>query len=402
MNNFFFARQPIFDAEGKVWGYEALYRHIEDAEQAEIKDFDESTLKVAAGLLASPDYGFKDAFCIVNATRDFLEKGYALGLANDKLVLSIPDELLRDESILEYLSPIREQGVRIMSACKGPENLRPYPERIDMFELPYSALDAAKGNSCLPEGAAQLLVTHIETHEEMESAREAGANLFQGYFFQKPKTYSVKPLATSMVNRLKVLQLLESEEQDLNALTKAIEADVSITVRLLRLVNSPVFAFVRKIDSVRQAITLVGWDKLKNWLHLIIISDMAPSEKSKELSLASAVQAKFLELIALYMGKRDLSEKLYLLGLFSLLEPIMERTYNDIFSEISIDEAVQEALVHDRGELASWLNMARDLESGNWLKLDSMAMEIGVDMKTVSKCKLDAMAWAKNFFMTTQ
>lgn len=130
----------------------------------------------------------------------------------------------------------------------------------------------------------------------------------------------------------------------------------------------------------------------------LIVSDTTPAEQTREIAYTSAIRGKFLELMALYAGRQDIADKLYLLGLFSLLDKILERNFEDIFRELSLDEEIEAALLDRPEGFRTWLNLARLLEFGNWLKMDSCALELGLDLKSISKSKLEALEWANNFF----
>jgi len=185
-------------------------------------------------------------------------------------------------------------------------------------------------------------------------------------------------------------------------LIQVVEAEVSLTLKLLRFVNSAAFSRSYKLDSVHRAITLTGWKRLKSWLYLIIITDSCLSATTLELSYNSAIRAKFLELLALYSGRCELADKLYLLGLFSLLETMLEKRFEDIFASINLDADIVNALLGKESPLLPWLQLVQLLESGFWRRLTAMAKALNVDLKTISKSKLEAMAWANQFFSAIQ
>lgn len=406
MSAIFVARQPIFDKDNKVWGYEIFYRPDLEASKADVEDEDSATLQVASSLLLSPDYGFKGAYYVINVTRDFLVKQYARGINRERLVLSVSQELIEDGAVVGELLYLHSEGAKLqLSFNDFDPNLSLPFESFDIFEVPFASLSQFVDSPfCenLDRSKQRLLVSRIEFPADYEISQNSGASLFQGFYFQRPKTASLRPLSASLINRLKVLQILESEDQDVNALSRAIEGDATIALRLLKFVNSAAFSFLRRIDSVRQAVSLVGWDQLKNWLRLIIVSDIAPSGQTRELAYTSAIRARFMELLALYSGKAILADRLYLLGLFSLLEVMLDQTFLNIFKELQLHGHVEAALLGEPGGLRPWLDFTALLESGNWLRIDSAAMELGVELKTVSKAKLEAIEWANSFFTTVR
>jgi EAL and modified HD-GYP domain-containing signal transduction protein len=398
-NQLYVARQPIFDRDKKVWGCKLLYRESEAAGAARYLDGEEATLKVAASLLVSPDQEFRSGCTMVTVSRDFLLQGMVQGLELDKPVVGVRSKLLKDKQVLDALRDLKGHGYKLSVDLRGGEwSDVPAPELFDVAELPWT--DLQPGGKPKSMGDVLLLVKRIETHEQADQAREAGADLLQGFFFEKPRTYRIRPLTATSLSRLKILQILESRDEDLESLSAAIESDVSLALRLLKLVNSASFALARRIESVRQAASLVGWNKLKNWLRLIVVTDMTPSRVTNELAYSSAVRAKFLELAAQEAGRDDLADRLYMLGLFSLLEALLEASFADVFRELQLDEDVQAALLDFSGPFKGWLSLARLMDTANWLALDSLAAELGLSMKQISSCRMEAFDWAKDFFQS--
>jgi EAL and modified HD-GYP domain-containing signal transduction protein len=396
------ARQPIFATTGGVWGYRLLYRSSQDASSADIVDVEAATLKVASSLLLSPDNDFQSAHFVILASRDFLLEGHAAGLSPNHLVLELTQDLAEEPAVMEAALALQPEGVKL--ALTVDDNRAALDLSLNLFDILNVPFSIAEGGDrhlfaqVSDKRPPMLLVSRIETYEQEKFAKEFGADLLQGFFFQKPRTYSLKPLPASMINRFMALQILESEEEDLDALIKVVEADVSLTLKLLRFVNSAAFSLSHKLDSVRRAIALTGWKRLKNWLYLIIITDSGFSTTTQELSYSAAIRAKFLELLALYSGIYELADKLYLVGLFSLLETMLEKRFEDIFTSIDLDADIVNALLGKESPLLPWLQLVHLLESGSWHKLNAMAKALNVDLKTISKSKLEAMAWANQFF----
>jgi EAL and modified HD-GYP domain-containing signal transduction protein len=300
---------------------------------------------------------------------------------------------------MEALTDLKRQGILLAVDLRGLQGDEGREGGLfDVVEVPWPDLAAGLTGADYPD--ARLLVKRIETHAQADQAVQAGADLLQGFFFEKPRTFQVHPLSSTSLSRLRILQILEAHDENLEQLTEAVESDVSLAVRLLKLVNSASFSLSRRIESVRQAIVLVGWSKLRNWLRLIVITDMAPSRSTNELAYSSAVRAKFLELAAIYTDREELADKAYMLGLFSLLEAMLEKSFSDIFRELKLDEDVISALLEGAGPLQAWLSLARLMDTGAWLALDALAAELGLSMKTISRCRIEAFDWAKEFFQS--
>ena len=180
---------------------------------------------------------------------------------------------------------------------------------------------AAKGKKF---DSARMIAKRVESADDLSRAKDAGFALFHGFFFKRPQTETGRKISSSEITRIKLFEIIEKEEPDFDALAQAVEADVAISYRLLNFLNSANFSFATTVTSIRQAIVLAGWKPIRNWLRLIILTDMTPSEKTQELSYLSAHRAKLFETAALGGGYEDESDKLFMLGLFSLLDAMLD------------------------------------------------------------------------------
>ncbi len=400
MENLFIARQPVFGRREQVWGYELLYRTTWTAQAADISDPEMATLKVASFLSVSPDYKLQSAYNIINATAEFILQKYPRALASDKLVLSFSPDAYENAEIPQEIEILKQEGVKLAFTVNSPSPGRSaFFREAHIVEIPFPVFKEMDRQiwRFFQEENFLCLVNRIETRRDAQTALEAGADLLQGFYFQYPANYTLSLFPPSLVNRLQILQILESERQNIEELARAVELDVSLAYKLIRFVNSAAFSLVRKIDSVRHAIALVGWNRLKNWVHLMVVLDFSPTDRTRELAFCSAVRGKFLELLALYSRREDLADKLYLLGLFSLLDTILGRPFTEIFNHLSLSEEIENALLGKTGGLQPWLELAQVLDSDNWLQVDSYAMDLGLDLKTISKSKVEALQWANDF-----
>ncbi|MCA1945259.1 MAG: HDOD domain-containing protein, partial [Desulfovibrio sp.] len=218
----------------------------------------------------------------------------------------------------------------------------------------------------------------------------------QGFFFEKPVIVPGRKLTSNQISRLMLFKVLEKENPDFAEIARVIETDVSISYRLLALTNSANFSLSRKVDSIRQALVLLGMKQIKSWLWLIFLTDISPKNKTSELPYLSAIRAKFLERTALNhdlpIAKADL---LYLLGLFSLLEAMLDVPFKDIAKNLPLDDDLAAALAGEANEYSPWLNMARYFERGEWDKIDDVIASLGLDPMTVANSYAEALTWAK-------
>ena len=150
----------------------------------------------------------------------------------------------------------------------------------------------------------EVLAKKVEDAATFNAARDAGCDLFQGFFFQKPEQISSRTMSTALAGSLGILRLVEQPDPDIGQLARSIQKDVSLSFRLLKFLNSPYFGFTREVSSIKLALILAGWQQMRTWLRLVLITDMTPKGKPSELAFLSAQRGRFLELTAIRAGAR--------------------------------------------------------------------------------------------------
>jgi EAL and modified HD-GYP domain-containing signal transduction protein len=241
-----------------------------------------------------------------------------------------------------------------------------------------------------------LLASRVQDRYIYETCRKLGFSIFSGPFFKCPDTMTARKLSSNQVLRLKLLQLIEGDDPDISSLAEAIQADATISFRLLAFLNSAVFAFSQKIKSIHQAIYLLGWSKIKNWLRVVLLTDMNQSKEAEELILLSAQRGMFLELVA-----RDHDfwgfdpESLHLLGLFSLLDALIGQPMTEIVAHLPIDNKMKRALcLEPNNEYLPLLRLSQCFEEARWQEAEGMVQQLNLDSAKVRTAFQKSIDWA--------
>ena len=320
----YFARQPIFDSHNRVWGYELLFRGGPEAEKADVSDLDQATLSVAAGSTIDPeDFYGTDKKILVNFGEQNILENVPYALPPKHTVVQVSETALASDETRKALATLTRDG---------------YPIAVDDFEgrtgdgLELADLVIIDILNKTPEDLLALLelakqagipalAKKVEDTTAFSTARHLGFPLFQGYFFKRPELVSNRKLTSHQTSRFNLLRAIEKSDPDFEQLAKDIQTDVSISYRLLTYLNSAAFSFTQPIKSIKQAIVLMGWKQLRNWLRVIVLTDMQPKGKASELFFVAVQRGKFLELIVRSHDIPDADpDSMFLLGLFSLLE----------------------------------------------------------------------------------
>ena len=180
----------------------------------------------------------------------------------------------------------------------------------------------------------------------------------------------------------------------MDQLVTAIEADASVSYRVLTMLNAPYFGLLKKVSSVRQAVVLAGWTHLSAWLRVMALGDATPSCKARELLHLAAQRAKYFELLALASDRREEAETLFLLGLFSLLPALLDTPMESIVDKLALSDSLRAGLCGQNPAYVRWLDMAQAIEDTRWDDMAEAALGLGLPTGSVATAYNASFQWA--------
>ena len=232
----------------------------------------------------------------------------------------------------------------------------------------------------------------METREEFIAARSAGYLYFQGYFFREPEVLTTHEIPTNRVHYLRMLQAVSKEELDHREIETLIKSEASLCYRLLRYMNSASFGFGNEIHSVKHALSLLGEREVRRWVRLVATLG-AGQGKSNELVLAALVRGRFCELLSTKIphGNSDL----FLMGLFSLMDIILETPMADLLANVPVDHETKAVLLGGAGLLRQPYQLMLARESGEWENINELSRQLNLSEEDVAGAYWKAMEWAR-------
>ncbi len=398
----YMARQPVFDEKMRVWGYRLLYRDSQEADTAVMPDELEATLRVMTSVTLCNEESFHTEKLLISFTEEaiLVNAPYCLAPANTIVLVSASSDVTR--YYLEALADLKASGFQVaLSNFEGNPAFESLHLQADYFVLDVLGKSHEELEELITSAKrfnVPLIAKRIEDHDTYELVRGLGISYFTGYFFKRPRTLGARKLSPADSTRLRLFELLKDDLPDFDKIAEAIEVDVSISHRLLAMLNSPAFGFVQKIASIRKAVILAGWKQIRNWLRLVILTDLPAQEKTRELCIIAAQRAKFFELISQELGCQTNSDSFFLLGLFSLLEPMLDMPMKDILKHLLLEDELKQALCGEINGYTPVLALAENMETCNWDILDDQIAALGLGAKTVEECYREAVAWAAAFY----
>lgn len=393
MHEVFIARQPILDRRLQVHGYELLFRHA-DAPEAKIVHGDVATSSLILNAFATLDFeelvGGRKAF--INMTRRLLLREQPVTLPAERIVLEVLEDNEPDAALIAALQSWKRQGYQIaLDDFIWQENLLPLVELADIVKVEIGALTAAQLSEHvqkLRRYKALLLAEKVETQQQFELCLQLGFDLFQGYFLHRPKIVRGASLPTHRMPIVMLLSALHQPAIEMAELEQIISRDLSLSYKLLRYLNSPLFPIKRPIDSIRQALVYLGLQELRIWASLLILS--AVPGKPQALVLALMVRAKMCELLARSLQRSD-PGSYFMIGLFSGLDALLDAPLAAILEGITLSGEVAAALLRREGEAGQLLTLVLAYEQGAWEQLEATV----IPAYALSKAYLEAVRWTR-------
>ncbi|WP_052507385.1 EAL and HDOD domain-containing protein [Desulfonatronovibrio magnus] len=401
-DSIYVGRQPVFDAGLKLNGYELFYRSDSKAPTALFQDAEQATLNVIQSAYVAPFIDIKDNnFIMVNFSFQALETRAPYALPPGNTVIKLSGHADKSPTRIKYLQNLKDEGYTL-ALDGGIMECARWKDYMDICIV--DALDPhvrqiMNRADRIRQAGLTLMAKRVEDQDNFHILKNAGFSLFQGFFFQKPETVKGTNLSTHQIMRLKILQVLQQMDPDLNKLAELLEKEVSLAYRILRYVNSAHFSTPVKIKSIRHALSYIGINQLKTLLEVFLIRGMTPSSKPSELPFTSALRGRFLELAS--RTRPDLareSDSFFLLGLLSLLDAIFDMPMHKVLESLPLDEDIRKALCQEPSPYLPWLQLAIGFEEAHWSKVDKLVEKLSLDPIATAKNYSKGLMWTKDFF----
>jgi EAL and modified HD-GYP domain-containing signal transduction protein len=389
----YFARQPILNIEGRVHGYELLFRHAPEA------NFGGDTEEAAAVMLDNAViFGLEELTnglpAFVTCTEETLVEELVLVLAPNLTVLCLPARHA-PARLVNAVRSLRARGYRLaLDDFAWSERLRPLVEQADYIRLDFRRYDRAAQQNLfrLRGGAAIPVAQKVESQEDYREAEAKGFLLFQGSYFCRPVLMKKRKAPANCLLHFEIVRELYHHPIDVGKVSELVRRDASLTYRLLRLVNSPVYAIQQEVRRIESAILALGEETFRRVVSLAVLSELNMNQPVEILRMA-LLRARFCELAAGECGL-DPSEQ-YLLGMLSLLPAMLGLPMEEIEPTLPLRGEIREALARVANPercLLGWLELH---ERGEWAACDGIAAANNLSRRDMARRYEDAVRWAE-------
>jgi EAL and modified HD-GYP domain-containing signal transduction protein len=392
MESFFVGRQPILDRAGSVYGYELLHRQFGE-EHAAIDDGD----RISADLLIKTilEVGVEQISgahrAFINVTGNLLKHSGLETLPSDRIVLEVLEDVAVDAELLGRLTALHRRKFEIALddfVCMPSRDA--LIDHADIVKLDVLALDDASLEQhavTLKRRGVRLLGEKVENHAMHERLLGLGFDLFQGYFFARPETYSSRTISANKMVVLELLARVNEPAVTPQEVANIVRGDVSMSVTVLRWANGSFYGLKQAVDSIERAIIVLGLQTVRNWVSLKALGRMGA--QPSELLTVLLVRARTCELMAA-AAKRANPAAYFTVGLLSGLDIVMHMSMAQALELIPLAQDQKAALLAREGELGAALKAVNAMELGDW----SAASCMNLTIEEITHCYLRAINWA--------
>jgi c-di-GMP-related signal transduction protein len=404
MHEKFIARQPIFDDKLKLFGYELLFRASSENVFRPYKGASDSLIVDSTSLFGLQSLtGHAKAF--VNLDLFALQRGTARLLPPDQVVLEILESITPTQEVIKLCAELCSEGYALaLDDYVGHAKWEPLLPLAKFLKVDFRACDPPARAAIANRHRAQLgadatansmrlLAEKIESNEDLLEARSLGYTFFQGYFFCKPSTLSAREIPGNKLNCLRLLHLVASPDFSYDAVEELLKTDPALVYKLLRYLNSWLVAIRGEIHSIREAIALLGEKEFRRWISVLAVVAMA-SDKPHELIRTALTRAFFCEALAKSLpvaaAPSIKSSDLFLMGLLSVTDAILDRPMEQILASLPIAPEVRAALCGTANPYRDVYDVLLAYERADWTALSAASARLGIDESSVADCEAKA------------
>jgi EAL and modified HD-GYP domain-containing signal transduction protein len=397
VRDFYLGRQPVLDRNQALFGYELLFRST-PLGQANIGQGVAATspraatapapgLNATAAVIAhAAQLGLAraigDAHCFLNVDADVLGSDIYAFLPRERTVLELAATVAPGDAVLSRMAELASHGFQFAldgigssASADGPaadnaddsarlQKLLPLARfvKVDLRSTPQTALAPLVAR--LHGMHKTVVADKVETRDEYQACLGLGVDYFQGYYFARPSVLGGRKLSPSQEAVLQLMKLVTSDVDNAD-IERAVKRDVTVAMNLLRLVNTPAVGAGKRIDSVSQALIVLGRRQLQRWLQIMLYAEPGTrGHNQTPLLMLATTRGRLMELLAqrLRPGQRYLAEIAFTVGIMSLMDVLFGIPMADIVEQIPVSEEISNALLRRTGFFGELLKLAECIE----------------------------------------
>ncbi len=356
-------------------------------------------LEVVSSMGVQTLSGGKEVFVPINQFSIFAEISLQCTVPANKVVLLMDNTITPEEMYVKRVRELKEQGYKI-AIRKLPinefENYKEILNKCDYILLDHVKIDISKARIYFTKvyPNVKLCAVNVDTQEDYEKLKEHGGyDLYEGGFFRMPVKESETEVSPLKVNYIELLNVVNAPDFDLQDAADVIGKDPALVISLLEMVNR--MALYSDITSIRHAAAMLGQKELKRWINTAVTRELC-ADKPSEITRLVMIRAKFAENLAASFEMAMMAQELFIMGLFSALDIMLDKTMEEALSMVQVSKNVKEALLENKGDFAKVLNFIKKYEVADWTEISRILVLENIEMDKVYEAYLKSLKWYRD------
>ncbi len=395
----YIARQPIFDRNMGVYGYELLYRQGNENFFRQMDDDQATAELIYTSFLVFGLYDLTEGTrAFINFSKELIESAVPSLLPKQSITIEVLERSHTTQATVEACRRIKELGYSLAldDFVFDPEDL-PLLEFADIVKVDFCAVSPEKQAAMIREyhKDAKFLAEKVETREDYARAVQLGYDFFQGHFFSQPAMLTTKDVASLNINLFNILKELGTFDPSFSNIAAIIEKDLGLSLKLLKLANSVYFGARSEIKSILHALSFIGINELYQWISLMLVKDYSTPENSELIKL-SFVRAKFMELLARELFSAKDTKSYYFTGMFSSIDVLLGQSMEQVLKGLPLPADVKQALMGEDNAQHKLLDCVVAYEKAEFDAEDKQSIIGQIGSKKFLSLYIDAIKWVRN------
>ncbi len=340
--------------------------------------------------------GVNNVFVTVTNMSLFADTSLQCDAPNEHIVLLLDHAVKPEPMYLERIKELRAQGYRFGMRKLLVQEFQEYAEILKLMDfvfLNHKKVDLTKAKIYFEKLFPQIQICAVEvddteTFERLKSV--SACPLYEGAFYQLPVTKGESEVSPLKVNYIELLNTVNKEDFDLTEAADIIGRDPALTISLLKMVNN--MAVNSGITTIRHAAAMLGQRELKKWITTAVVSELC-SDKPNEITRLSMLRAKFAENLAKPFGMEGNASELFLMGLFSALDVILDQNMEEALKLVKVSKNIREALLHKVGAYGELYQFMLNYEKANWQEISRQMILMDISMEELYDAYIQSLVW---------
>jgi EAL and modified HD-GYP domain-containing signal transduction protein len=400
VRDFYLGRQPVLDRNQALYAYELLFRSAARDEGASSGGISATAAVIAHTAQLGLARAIGDATCFLNVDREVLFSDIFAFLPRERTVLELVGSVDADDAMLARLQELAGHGFRFaLDGIDGDsarlQRLLPLVcfVKLDLRSTRRSALE---GLVARLQGLGKTVIAEkVETRDDYQACQDAGVDYFQGFYFARPAVLGGRKLSPSQAAVLALMNLVMSDVDNVD-IERAVKRDATLALNLLRLVNTPAVGARQRIESINQALVLLGRRQLQRWLQIMLYAEPGTrGHNQTPLLMLATTRGRLMELLAqrLRPGQRPLGDIAFTVGIMSLMDVLFGIPMADIVDQIPVSDEIRAALLTREGFFGELLQLAEHIEQSDDDVLPSLKT-LAISGDDMVELEMSAFQWS--------